>query len=584
MSASEFLSHILFEFSYWHAMHDVPFKPRAYELASEAVFGLGNQIEETWRRDGIKGLKKLPGIGQGIAEKIDEYFRTGHIKEYEQFKKTFPVAIWELAQIEGMGPKNIQELWINLKVKNLTDLKKALAEHKVRALPRFGEKSEERIARGLSLLKKSSGRQLLGSVLPVADQIVKELSAVPGVKRCLYAGSLRRKQETIGDIDLIATAENADRVMEVFTHLPEVLSIHERGKTRSSVRLIMGIDADLRVVPDAKYGAVLQYFTGDKHHNVLLRERAIKKGYKLNEYGLFRGKKLIVCKTEEEIYQKLGMDTPPPELRIGADEIEAALARKLPRLLPYRSVRGDLQTQTEWTDGNASIKEMAQAAKKQTLEYIAITDHTKALAFINGLDEPHIKKQGKEIDKLNKTLDRRIYSRLLKGSEVDIHADGSLDADDRVLAELDWVGVSIHSGFAMDKQEMTKRIVHALQNPNVDCLFHPTGRLIGKRDPYAFDFDEVLAAAKKFRVALEIDCYPDRSDLMDKQVRAAVQAGVSLVIDTDAHDPDHFSFIPLGEAIARRGWAAKKDIINTKSLKDLHAWLEKKRKRTSWSA
>ncbi len=580
------LSKIFFEFSYRDAMLGIPFKPRAYELASEAIAGLKDDIETTWKKSGIKGLKQLPGVGQSIAEKIDEYFRTGRVKEYEKMKKEFPVDIWELSRIEGLGPKHILELYTHLKVKNLDDLKRAIATHKVKTIPRWGEKSEVKLSKQLALMQSSTGRHLLGEILPISDEMVAALSKIKGVKHCIVAGSIRRRQETVGDIDMLATTSDPERVMDAFVHLPSVQTIHERGKTRSSVRLKIGIDADLRVVPDNVYGATLQYFTGDKRHNVLLREYALSKGYTLNEYGLFRLKRrttpdarragaLVVCKTEEEIYAKLGMDTPPPELRVGGDEIETAQKHLLPKLIPYGSVKGDLQVQTNWTDGSASIEEMAAAAKKHGLTYIAITDHTKSLAFVNGLDEKRVAKQIAEIKKLNAKL--RGFT-IFSGTECDIRKDGSLDLADAALAKLDWVGVSVHSHFHLSRTEQTKRIVKAISNPNVDCFFHPTCRLIGKREPIEFDLDEVLEAAKKYRVAMEIDCYPDRSDLRDIHVRAAVKAGVALTIDTDAHAPKHFRFIPLGEAIARRGWAAKADVLNTKTAKELRAYLDKKRK------
>lgn len=585
MTAAQELAKIFFEFSYRLEMQGVAFKPRAYQLASESMAALGDEIEATWRKSGIKGLKELPGVGQAIAEKIDEYFRTGRIREYDRMKKAFPVDIWGLSRIEGLGPKHIRDLYTHLKVKTLKDLERALKTKKIRNIPRWGEKSETKLAKQLSLMERSTGRHLLGDILPLADRIVEALSKVKGVKHCVYAGSIRRKQETIGDIDLIATTDDPERVMDAFTSLPEVETVHERGKTRSSVRLRLGIDADLRVVPDAVYGATLQYFTGDKRHNVLLREYALSKGFTLNEYGLFtlakkrdgkKAGKLIVCKTEEEIYRRLGMDTPPPELRVGGDEIEAARERRLPDLIPYGSVKGDLQIQTDWSDGTTGIAEMADAAKRMGLDYIAVTDHTKSLAFINGLDEKRLAKQGREIDALNR---KTRGFRILKGTECDIRKDGALDLSDIALSKLDWVGISVHSYFNVSRAEQTKRLVRAIANPNVDCLFHPTCRLIGKREPIEFDFDEVLAAAKKHRVALEIDGYPDRSDLRDVHVRQAVDAGVKLVIDTDAHAPDHLRYLPLGEAIARRGWARKADVLNTKTFTQLMAFLSKKRKR-----
>ena len=587
------LARIFFEMAAIDEMNGIPFKPRAYELASESMAALGDEVNATWKRGGVKALKDLPGIGQSIAEKIDEYFRTGRVKEYDAMKKKFPVDIWALSKIEGMGPKTIRDLYKHLKIRSLKDLERALKSHKVRMLPRFGVQSEEKLARGLSMMQHAGGRMLLGYVLPLADRIVERLGKTPGVKHCVYAGSIRRRKETVGDIDLLATTELSSRaqqgnVMRTFVSLPEVVSVHEQGKTRASVRLSNGMDADLRVVPDAAYGAALQYFTGDKRHNVMLREYALSKGYTLSEYGLFRrarrgktatGKTgLIVCKTEDEIYKRLGMDTPPPEIRIGEDEIDAARDHRLPNLIPYGSVRGDLQVQTSWTDGSASIEEMAKAAKKRGLAYLAVTDHTRALAFINGLDDKGVIRQGKAIDALNTKL---TGFRVLKGTECDIHADGTLDLKDETLVRLDWVGISVHSAFRQSRAAQTARVVAAMSNPNVDCLFHPTAGLIGKREPIDLDMDAVIAAAKKYRVALEIDAYPERSDLSAIHARAAVRAGVMLVVDSDAHAPEHFDFLPLGEAIARRGWATKKDVLNTKSAKDLMAWLEKKRPRGS---
>ncbi len=582
MTKAQELEKIFTEFSYYDEMQGIAFKPRAYELAAESVSALKDDVEDAWRKGGVKALKGLPGIGQSIAEKIDEFYRTGRIKEYQTMKKKFPVDMWGLSRIEGLGPKHIQELYAHLKIRNLTDLKKALKAHKVRTIPRWGAKSEEKLARGLGLMERASGRRLLGEILPYADDIVAVLSKVKGVKRCAVAGSIRRRQDTVGDIDLLATSADPKRVIDAFVSLPLVESIHERGKNRSSVRLKIGVDADLRVLPDTVYGAALQYFTGDKRHNVLLREYALSKGFTLSEYGLFRTKRkgrehgkgsLVVCKTEDEIYRALGMDTPPPEIRVGGDEIDAAREHHLPKLLPYGSVKGDLQTQTEWSDGAVSIEEMARAAKAAGLSYIAITDHTQSLAFIHGLDERRVAKQIAEIKQLNRKM--RGFT-IFSGTECDILKDGTLDLDDRTLTRLDWVGVSIHSHFTLSRKEQTKRIVKALSDPNVDCFFHPTCRLIGKREPIDFDMDEVMATAKAHRVALEIDAFPDRSDLRDTHVRAAVRAGVMLVIDTDAHAPEHFRYIRLGEAIARRGWAGTKNVLNTRSAQAVKAYLAKK--------
>ncbi len=584
MKPSNPLSDILFEFSVWHEMQGDDFKPRAYQLASESVAALGDEIKETWKKGGVPALKKLPGIGQSIAEKIDEFYRTKRIKEYDALKKKLPVKISELARIEGLGAKHILDLYKKLKIKSVADLKRAVQRKKIRTLAGWGEKSEEKLARQIGLFEKESGRMLLGDVLRPAEDLLRAIGNIPGVQRCSLAGSIRRRQETVGDIDVIATGKNGKKILEAFTALPQVASVHESGGTKASVRLQIGVDADLRVVPDEVYGAALQYFTGDRRHNVLLRQYALSKGYTLSEYGLFKRRSasssaekkrgaLVACKTEEVIYKKLGMDTPPPEIRIGEDELDAAKKRKLPKLISYGSVKGDLQVQTDWSDGSASIAEMAKSAKAVGLSYLAVTDHTQSLKIANGLDEKRLARQGKEIDRLNKTL--RGFT-VLKGTECDILKDGTLDLTEAARKKLDWVGIAVHSHFGLSRAEQTKRILKAISQPHVHCLFHPTGRLIGKREGIDLDLDEVIAAAKKHRVILEINAMPNRMDLNDRWVRAAVRAGVKLAISTDAHDPSHFELLHLGEAIARRGWAEKADIINTKTVASLLAFLKKR--------
>ena len=354
--------------------------------------------------------------------------------------------------------------------------------------------------------------------------------------------------------------------MDFFMKMPEVQEIIAKGQTKTSVRLNIGMDADVRVLPPESFGAALQYFTGDKYHNIALREIAIKKGYKLNEYGLFKGEKLIAGKTEEEIYKKLGMELMEPELRTNHGEIEAALTGKLPKLIGYDDLKGDLQVQTDWTDGENSIKEMAEAAKKQGLEYILITDHTKSLAMTGGLDEKKLMKQMVEIDKVQKQVSG---IKILKGSEVNINKDGTLDIDEETLAKLDVVGAAVHSNFNMPEADMTARIIRAMENPNVDILFHPTGRIIKRREPYKLDMDKVIKAAKRTKTVLEIDAFPDRLDLKDEHARKAVGDGVKLAIDSDAHSAGHFKFLEFGIAQARRGWAEKKDVINTRPWEEM---------------
>ena len=364
--------------------------------------------------------------------------------------------------------------------------------------------------------------------------------------------------------------------MATFVNLPEVQSVLNYGSTRSSVRLKINMDADLRVVEPKSFGAALQYFTGDKNHNVIIREIAIKKGLKLNEYGLWRGAKNIACQTEEEIYTSLGLNYIEPELRTDSGEIEAAQKHQLPKLIPYGSLKCDLQTQTNWTDGEYSIEAMSRAAQKAGLKYIAITDHTKTLGIAHGLDEKQLLKQCQEIDALNaKFIKEKINFKILKSAEININKDGSLDIADAALKKLDIVSVAVHSAFRLSKEEQTKRIIRAIEHPLVNILFHPTGRLINRREPYELDMKAVIKSAAANRVALELDCFPDRMDLKDTYVREAIAQGVKIAIDTDAHHPDHFKFLELGIGTARRGWATKKDVINTWPIEKLLSWAKK---------
>jgi len=448
-----------------------------------------------------------------------------------------------------------------LKVKNINDLEKAAKIGKIAKIAGLGKKTEEKILKGIEFLRKSGNRFILGSILPQARLIEDRLRNLKEVDRAAIAGSIRRMQETIGDLDILVTSEKPEKVIDFFVSMPEIVHIYSKGNTKTMVRLKNGMDADLRVVPDKSFGAALQYFTGDKRHNITLRILAEKKKYKLNEYGLWRGKKLIAGRTEEEIYRALGMATPPPEIRTDSGEIQAALKNKLPKLIDYGDVKGDLQVTTDWTDGENSIEEMALVAQEIGLEYIAITDHTKSLAMTGGADEKKLLKQIAEIDRIQKKFTK---IKVLKGAEVNILKDGSLDIKDKVLARLDVVGIAVHSHFNLPRSEQTKRIVKAMRNKNADILFHPTGRLIQKRGPYDVDVEEIMKAAKETGTILEIDADPYRLDLKDEYIRKAVEAGIKLAIDADAHSKNSFHYLEYGIAQARRGWAAKNDIINTR--------------------
>lgn len=588
------IAHIFRETALFLEMEGIPWKPTAYEKAAEAIAELNKEIADHYRENGAKALRKIPGVGAAIAQHIVSILKTGTFPEYRALKRKYPIDVLSITAVEGLGAKHAAALYRKLRVKNLQDLENAARAGKIRALPGFGKKSEENILKGIEFLKKSEGRFVLGFVIPQVLEIETRLRNVPGVKTITTAGSVRRRKETVRDIDILVVSENPEPVMEVFTSMPGITRIFARGRTKSSVKLKNGIDVDLRVVPEESYGAALAYFTGGKEHNVVLREIAMRKGFKLNEYGLFkirrgdgssRGKtrknKMIAGQTEEEIYQKLGLQFIPPEMRENKGEIELAKKHKLPKLIDYGDLKGDLQIQTNWTDGKHSIEEMAHAAIKQKLSYIAVTDHTKRLAMTGGLDEKRIQKQWKEIDYLNSKLNSRLNRehgskfRILKGTECDVLKDGSLDLPDDILSKLDVVGIAVHSHFNLPRNQQTERIIRAMKNPYVNILFHPTGRIINKREAMDVDIDAIIAAAKKYNVILEIDAYPDRLDLKDDYIRKAVNAGVKLAIDSDAHDRAHISFLEYGIAQARRGWAKKSDIINTLPLETLLRTLQK---------
>lgn len=564
MSNAE-IAKILFEMAELYEMEGVEFKPRAYEKAALSVEALDEDIREIYKEGGIKILMQIPGVGQGIAEHIDEYLKTGHFKEYERLKKKVPVNISELTRVEGVGPKMIKVFWEKLRIRNLADLEKAARAGKIRKLARFGEKSEQKIMRGIEFLKKSGGRAILGFVLPEVRAIERMVKNFPEIEEAAVAGSTRRMKETIGDIDILAISAKPVKVMDRFAGLPQIAHIYAKGPTKTMVRLKNGLDADIRVVPKESFGAALSYFTGSKDHNILLREMAIKKGWKLNEYGMFKGKKMVAGRTEEEIYKMLGLRYIEPEIRENTGEVEAALRQAqgkrpgLPKLIGYGDIKGDLQIQTNWTDGANSIKEMALEAKRLGLEYIAITDHTKSLAMTGGADEKKLLKQMAEIDKIQKEV-RGI--KILKGAEVNIVKDGSLDINDKTLAKLDVVGAAVHSHFNLSRDEQTKRIIHAMENPHVDIIFHLTTRVINKREPVELDIDAIIKAAKRTGTILEIDAYPDRLDIKDEYIRRCVEAGVRMSIDSDAHSTNHIKYLEFGIAQARRGWARREDIIN----------------------
>ena len=555
------------ELSLFLEMKEVAFKPRAYEKAADAVAHQEGALAEVYARRGIDGILELPFVGKGIARKIEELLRHGRIEELERLRDETPVDVLSLTAIEGLGPKHAKALHAALGIRSVDQLEAALREGRVRDLPHFGVKSEQKLLRGVEIVKRTRGRRLLGQALPLAREIEARLRGLASVEQVAVAGSIRRGKETIGDLDFLAVSEDPRAVMRFFVSMPEVEQVYAHGGTKALVRLASGIDADLRVVERASFGAALHYFTGSKDHNVALRRIAQEQGLKLNEYGVFRGKQSIAGRTEEEVYAALGLPYIPPELREDRGELEAARQGRLPELIEHGELRGDLQIQTDWTDGADSLEAMAQAARRLGLEYIAITDHTRDLKVTRGLDEARLREQGVAI----RALDEKLHGiRLLTGAEVNIRRDGSLDVSDEALAELDFVGAAIHSFFDQSREEMTRRVIRALENPHVDVLFHPTARALGRREPVALDIDGVIAAAKRTGTLLEIDAMPERLDLRDEHVRKAVEAGVKLVIDSDAHAREHLGFADeFGIAVARRGWATRADVANAWPLEKL---------------
>ncbi|HKH85868.1 MAG TPA: DNA polymerase/3'-5' exonuclease PolX [Nitrososphaera sp.] len=540
---------------------NVQFRARAYYRAADSIASLQENVIDIYGRQGVNGLLEIPAVGKAIASKIEEYLKGGKIQHLEELKAKVPIDIDELYGIEGIGPKTIKMFYDKLQIKNLADLEKVATEGKLKTLPGFTEKKEQDIFKRIEFFKRGKGRLIIGEVYPLVKQIEKRLQHIAGVKNAVAAGSIRRMKETIGDIDYLVAANDPKRVIDFFVKMPEVQEILGMGQAKAFVKLASGIDADLLVVPEESWGAALQYFTGSKEHSVQLRKIAISKDFRLNEWGVFKGDKRIAGATEEEVYKTLGLQWIPPEMRENAGEIELGRQDKVPKLVEYGSLKGDLQVHSENSDGTATIEEMARGAKAFGLDYIAITDHTKSLKLAGGLEEQELLKQADKISQLNDRL--REEFRILSSAEVNIMKDGSLDIPNTVLDKLDIVGAAIHSHFNLPIETQTERLIKAAKNPSVDILFHPTGRLINRRAGYLVDIEKLIDVAKDTNTVLEIDAHYDRLDLKDEYVRMAVRNGVKLVIDSDAHHPIHYSFLTFGIAQARRGWAIQSDILNT---------------------
>ena len=564
------LSQIFYSMSDLFEMKGLLFRATAFARVARVLEFLEKDIEEVYNEGGIRALEEIPGVGKGIAHRMEEFIKTNDIKDYQKLKKQCPVDLESLKAVEGLGSKKIKFLYEKLKIKNLQDLKKAAQSGKIGKLEGFGPKSEKNILQAIDFVAASKDRFLLGLALPKVKRIIGELEKLPQVSRVSMAGSIRRKRETVGDVDILATSSKPKEVMDFFIGMPGIVKIWAKGLTKSSIRFRDDIDCDLRIVKKESFGAALQYFTGSKEHNILTRRIARKKGLKLNEYGVYRGEKKIAGQTEKGVYKAIGLPYIEPEIRTNTGEIEAALREArgepngLPKLVGYGDIKGDCHCHTDWSDGSQTIEQMAKIAKKMGYQYLAITDHCGFLKIAGALDEEKLLKQMAEIDKINK---KNLGIKILKGCEVDIKKDGSLAIGDRVLAKADLILAAVHSNFKMTKGDMTKRLIRAIKNPFVNIIAHPTGRIIrkrGGREEYPLDLDAIFKAARENNTALEVNAHFKRLDLKDIYIRKAIEAGVKLVINTDAHNPVGFQMMEFGIATARRGWAEKKDILNTR--------------------
>ena len=622
------IAQIFYEMAIYLSMDNSasPFRRVAYDKASGVLSELSEDVEDILTDGGEKALIALPGIGKNMADKIVEYIKKGKIKEYEELKKATPVDVMSLIAIEGIGPKAVKTLYKELGVKTIKDLEKVAKAGKIRELDGFGEKKEQNILQGIEFLRKESGQMPIGFILPKAERIKAKLEKIDGVKKISFAGSLRRRKETISDVDILIAVENGkskdsdkikNKIMDYFVSLPYVEKVWGKGKTKSSVRMKQGFDIDLRIVPEESFGSALQYFTGSKEHNIATRKIAISKGYKLNEYGLYeqvksekpkvkskkkeiqdksliRNSKIIVEKDgdwvkiagedEKGIYEKLGMDFVEPEMRENKGEIELASQMlgknqekipqqsqsKLPKLITQKDIKGDLHCHSHWNlNHGEGIKSLVEKAISLGYEYVGITDHTKTLHIEHGLNEKELMEENEFIKNLNIENSLKIKNlkfKILHGCEANIMADGSIDIDDEVLAKLDFVIAGFHSQLKMPRELAMKRIEKAMRNPNVDTISHPTNRLILGREGSDFDFNEVLRIAKETGTILEINASPSRLDLNDVNIKKAKGIGARMVINTDAHSTEQMDYMKFGVSIARRGWAEKSDIINALSV------------------
>lgn len=557
------------------------FRIRSYRNAGLVIEGFPEGLRGLYERGGEKGLEGIPGIGVSIRAKIIEILTTGACQHHQELLRELPPGMLEIIKVSGVGPKKAAALHRELGVSSIESLEAAAKEGKIRNLPGFGEVSEEKILKGiLELRALASAKFKLSVALNYAESFKEFLKSVRGVSEIVPAGSIRRWKETVGDLDILTTCTDPVAVMDRFVAHPDIKEVLSKGETKSTVILKSGLQVDLRVLEKKSFGAALQYFTGSKSHNIALRDRAKRMGLKISEYGVFKekGGKWVAGKTEEEVYRAVGLPWISPELREMRGEIEAAEEGRLPVPLKIEDLKGDLHVHTKDSDGGYSLEEMADAAMTLGYEYIALTDHSKAVGVAHGLDEKRALAQMNMADEFNARLKKKGKKfTVLKGAEVDIRADGSLDHTDAVLEKMECVVAAVHSGFKMAEEEMTSRVVKAIRSGRINILAHPTGRLINERPPYAIDMEAVMTEAKKYNVALEINSYPDRLDLNDVHSRLARDRGVMVAISTDAHSVKHLRHCEFGVHTARRGWLEKKDVINTRPLNELLRILKKDR-------
>jgi DNA polymerase (family 10) len=568
MSNQEVAS-VLYEIADLLELKGVEWKPRAYRKAAQSVETLGEPIASIYERG---ELQDIPGIGESISEKIQEMLEKGKLQYLEDLRSEFPEGVREMENIEGIGPKTALTLHAKLGIQTIDDLEKAARQGKIRELKGFGETSEKDILEGIQRYRNTEERYPLGYILPDASRIVEQLRQSDAVSRVVVAGSIRRWKETVGDIDILVSSSDPEKMMDLFCSLPQVKKVIARGEKKSTILVGENLHVDLRYIEEKQFGAGLMYFTGSKAHNIALRKRALSQGMTLSEYGLAKkeGGEVVAEKEEAEIYQALGLPYIPPELRENRGEIDAAEAGTLPELLSQDQIRGDLHVHSEWSEGNNTIEDLAGKAREMGYEYLAICDHAQSLGIARGLSEEDLKDQRKEIDAVNESMDDLT---ILAGIEANIGSDGRLDMKRKVLEDLDLVIAGIHSGFKQSEEKITERVITAMQEEPLHMVVHPTGRVLQKRPPFHIDLQAVYEAAAEQKVLLEINAFPTRLDLSDIHARAAKDRGVLLGIGTDTHDISHLRYMELGVATARRGWVQKEHVINTRSVKDLRKLL-----------